>query len=235
MVVTPDFDVIAFDADDTLWHSEDSFHRAEQRIAELVAPHIPDGVDFAAAVRATERGNVAISGFGVKPWILSVIQTTVAVTNHEVPLKVIGDMVDIAHELLMEPVRLIDGVPEVLAEVAVNHRLVMITKGDLVHQQRKAATSGIEHHFERIHVVAEKDVDLYRRVVAGLDVDVDRFLMVGNSVRSDVLPVLAVGGHAVHIPYPFVWEYEHVEDHDEDVVELDSIRALPEYLSKGKS
>jgi putative hydrolase of the HAD superfamily len=229
--VTTRFDVVAFDADDTLWHSEDGFHRAEKRIHEMMAPYVPAGVDFEAAVRATERDNVVISGFGVKPWILSVIQAAVAVSNETVPAAVIGDMIDIAHELLMEPVRLIDGVPEVLDDVGRDHRLVMITKGDLVHQHRKAATSGIDHHFEFIHVVVDKEPGVYRRILVELGISPDRFVMIGNSVKSDILPVMEIGGHAVHIGYHITWEFEHI-DHDEDVVALTSIREVPGWLRR---
>ena len=227
--MTKRFDVVAFDADDTLWHSEDSFHRAEKRIHELMAPYVPAGVDFGAAVRATERDNVAISGFGVKPWILSVIQASITVSKQSVPAAVIGEMIDIAHEMLMEPVRLIDGVPEVLDDLGGDHTLVMVTKGDLVHQERKAKTSGIDHHFDFIHVVSEKDPEAYSKIVKELDVPVDRFCMIGNSVRSDILPVLEIGGHAVHIGYHITWEFEHIE-HDEDVITLESIADVPAWV-----
>ena len=113
-----------------------------------------------------------------------------------------------------------------LADVGRDHRLVLITKGDLVHQTRKVTTSGLAHHFEHVEVVLEKDVETYARILPGVGVEPSRFCMVGNSVRSDILPVLALGGHAVHIPYPLLWEHEHV-DHDEDLDELASITELP--------
>ena len=127
--------------------------------------------------------------------------------------------------MLMEPVALLPDVPEVLADVGRDHRLVLITKGDLVHQTRKVTTSGLAHHFELVEVVKEKDPETYARS-SRLEVKPARFCMVGNTVRSDILPVLAIGGHAVHVPYPLTWELEHVE-HDEDVAELESIAELP--------
>lgn len=228
--MTTRFDLIAFDADDTLWHSEDSFERSAKRIRELVDPYVPAGIDFDDAVRATERRNLTISGYGIKAWMLSVIETAVAVSDQSVPARVIGELVDTAHEMLMEPVRLLDGVGNVLEQVGATHRLAVITKGDLVHQHRKITTSGLEHHFHGIHVVPEKDVDTYRRIVNELGVEPHRFLMVGNSVRSDVLPVLDLGGHAVHIPYHVTWELEHA-DHNGDVDELSSIADFPAWLS----
>ncbi len=216
------FDVIGFDADDTLWHSEDSFHVVEARFVELVQPYVPDGIDIAAALRATELDQIPVAGYGVKAFTLSMVQTAVTVSEARVPATVIGQIVEAGMDMLIEPVRLLPDVPETLADVGRDHRLVLITKGDLVHQTRKVTTSGLDHHFEHVEVVLEKDVGTYARILALLEVDPPRFCMVGNSVRSDILPVLALGGHAMHIPYPLLWEHEHV-DHDEDVDELATI------------
>ncbi len=223
------FDVIGFDADDTLWHSEDSFHVVEARFVELVEPYVQAGIDIRAALRANELAQIPIAGYGVKAFTLSMVQTAVTITDGQVPARVIGEVVETGMGMLTEPVRLLPDVPEMLEDVGRDHRLVLITKGDLVHQTRKVTTSGLAHHFERVEVVLEKDVDTYARILARLEVAPPQFCMVGNSVRSDVLPVLALGGHAVHIPYPLLWEHEHV-DHDEDVDELDSIRELPTRL-----
>ena len=154
------------------------------------------------------------------------VQAAITVSEGRVPAMVIGQIVEAGMDMLTETVRLLPDVPEMLADVGRDHRLVLITKGDLVHQTRKVTTSGLAHHFEHVEVVLEKDVDTYARILALLEVDPPRFCMVGNSVRSDILPVLALGGHAVHIPYPLLWEHEHV-DHDEDVDELASIKELP--------
>jgi putative hydrolase of the HAD superfamily len=223
------FDVIGFDADDTLWHSEDSFHVVEARFVELVQPYVQVGIDIPAALRANELAQIPIAGYGVKAFTLSMVQTAVTVTDGQVPARVIGEIVDAGMGMLTEPVRLLPDVPEMLEDVGRDHRLVLITKGDLVHQTRKVTTSGLAHHFERVEVVLEKDVDTYARILARLEIAPPKFCMVGNSVRSDVLPVLALGGHAVHIPYPLLWEHEHV-DHDEDVDELASIKELPARL-----
>lgn len=223
------FDVIGFDADDTLWHSEDSFHAVEARFVDLVQPYVQEGIDVRAALRATERAHVPIAGYGVKTFTLSMAHAAVTMTGGRIPATVVREVLDAGLGMLTEPVRLLPDVPEVLADVGRDHRLVLITKGDLVHQTRKVTTSGLVHHFEHVEVVLEKDVDTYRGVLARLQLDPSRFCMVGNSVRSDVLPLLALGSHAVHIPYPLLWEQEHVE-HDEDVDELESISALPARL-----
>lgn len=223
------FDVVGFDADDTLWHSEDTFHAVEARFVELVAPHAPDGVDVAAALRAMERTQLPIAGYGVKAFTLSMVHAAIAVTDATVPAAVIGSLLDAGMAMLTETVRVLPHVPEVLADVGRDHRLVLITKGDLVHQDRKVTTSGLAHHFDLVEIVLEKDADTYARVLDQLGVAPERFCMVGNSVRSDVLPVLALGAHAVHVPYPLLWEHEHV-DHDEDLDQLESIAELPSRL-----
>jgi putative hydrolase of the HAD superfamily len=223
------FDLIGLDADDTLWHSEDSFAAVEDRFVELVSPYVPAGIDVAAALRATERAHLPISGYGVKSFTLAMVKAAINVSEGTAPALVIGQLVDAGLAMLTENVRLLPDVPAVLADIARDHRLVLITKGDLVHQTRKVEMSGIAHHFEAVEVVLEKDPETYARILRQLDVKPQRFCMVGNSVRSDILPVLAIGAHAVHIPYPLLWEHEHV-DHDEDLVELASIAELPDAL-----
>jgi putative hydrolase of the HAD superfamily len=224
------FDVVAFDADDTLWKSEDSFQAAEARFAELVDPYAPAGVDVLDALHAVERLDIASQGYGVKAFTLSMVRAAIDMTEGAVPTSVIREVVEIGASMLVEPVHLLPHVPEVLDRVSRVTRIVMITKGDLVHQTRKVTTSGLEHHFSDIEIVLEKDAEIYTKLLAGFGVDAERFCMVGNSVRSDVLPVMAIGAHAVHIPYHLTWDLEHVDDHDEDVVELESIADLPAWL-----
>lgn len=210
------FDLIAFDADDTLWHSEDGFHAAESAFVTLVNPFVPAGVDTMAALTATERANLTTYGYGVKAFGLSMIEAAISVTGGRVTTEVLERLLTIVRDLLTAPVRLLPGVAEVVIDLARDHRVALITKGDLVHQTRKITTSGIDHLFEHVEVVLEKDVDTYRRLLREMDVDPARFCMVGNSVKSDVLPVLEIGGSAVHVPYHVLWELEkapHPADH----------------------
>ncbi len=225
------FEVVAFDADDTLWRSEDFFQEAEAMFAEIVAPHAPDGVDVLDALHAIERDNVPLSGYGVKAFALSMVQAAVTATGGAVPSSVIGALVDHAHEMLMHPVELMPGVPETLAAVGRTHRLVLITKGDLVHQMRKVRTSGLEHHFEHIEVVLEKDVATYRRILREWSIDPSTFLMVGNSIRSDMLPIVELGGYGVHVPYHVTWAHEVVDEHNGGFAELERIVDLPAWLA----
>ena len=224
------FDVVAFDADDTLWRSEDSFTYAEQRFVDLVSPYAAVGVDVEGALKAVERADLSVTGYGVKAFTLSMVRAAINVTEGCIPSVVVGQLADLGRSMLVEDVHLLPHVSEVLAAVSPNVRTVLITKGDLVHQTRKVTTSGIEHHFAAIEIVLEKDPDTYAKILRRLDVAPERFLMIGNSVRSDVLPVLALGGHAIHVPYHITWEHERVDHHDEDVVELASIADVPLWL-----
>jgi putative hydrolase of the HAD superfamily len=224
------FETIGFDADDTLWKSEDYFTVAEEFFVARVGPYAPAGIDVLGALHATELDNVPVSGYGVKGYALSMVQAAITATGGRVPSSVIGELVDHAHEMLMQPVELLDGVPETLDAVGRTHRLVLITKGDLVHQMRKVRTSGIDHHFDHIRVVLEKDVANYRDLLDEWGIDPSRFLMVGNSVRSDILPILELGGQGVHVPYHVTWAHEVVLEHDGEFAELTSIRELVDWL-----
>jgi putative hydrolase of the HAD superfamily len=203
------FDVIGFDADDTLWKSEDGFRANELRFVDLVAPYAPAGVDVKAAM----------------------VECAIAITEGAVPTSVIGELVERARDQLQEPVRLLPDVPEVLADVGKHYRLVLITKGDLIHQTHKVDVSGLAHHFEHIEIVLEKDPPTYARLMERFEVEPERFCMVGNSVRSDILPVMSLGGHGVHVPYELLWELEHI-DHDEQLTELTRLGELTGWLAE---
>ena len=223
------FDMLAFDADDTLWHSEDGFHASEQRFVQLVAPFAAEGVDVKAALTAVERKNLPVFGYGVKAFGLSAVEAAISISEGRVTTLVLGQLVEMVRALLTEPVRLLPHVPEVLAKVGRHYRLVLITKGDLIHQTHKVETSGLAHHFSDIEILLEKDPQTYDRIFRKMRVSPERVCMVGNSVRSDILPVMALGGTAVHVPYPLLWELEHV-DHDEHFADLESISDLPGWL-----
>lgn len=227
--MTRPYDIVAFDADDTLWASEDGFRANELRFVELISPYAPEGVDVKAALTAVERANLSALGYGVKAFAISMVEAALSITQHRVPNTVIGELVAMARAQLEAPVELLPHVPEVLERVGAAYTLVLITKGDLVHQTRKINTSGLAHHFHHLEIVLEKDVDTYARLLQRWAIAPERFCMVGNSVRSDILPVMALGGHGVHVPYHLLWELEHVE-HDEHVTELASLADLPALL-----
>lgn len=232
MVAVLPFDVIAFDADDTLWHSEDGFNAAEYRFYDLLEPYAATGTNVRDALTAMERANLPIYGYGVKAFGLSMVEAALTIGQERVPTSVFAEIVDITRDLMLAPVRLLPDVSTVLDAVGAHYRVVMITKGDLIHQTRKVTTSGLQHLFAHVEIVLEKDVPTYERILSELDVPAERFCMVGNSVKSDVLPVLDAGGHAVHVPYPHLWELEKAEvlPTGPRFAELSHLRDLPHWL-----
>ena len=231
---TSRIEVVAFDGDDTLWHSESHFVDAHHRFVALLEPYVDDAHRIDEQVVATERQNLALYGYGSKAFTLSLIETAITLTDGRVTAQEISAILDLGKRLLDHPVELLDGVEEVVDEMAdTGRRLIIVTKGDLFHQEAKVAGSGLADRFERVEIVSEKDVPTYRRVISAAGVDPDRFLMIGNSVKSDVLPVVELGGHAAHLPYTYTWEFEHVPDADAErqgFHELTSIRELPDLV-----
>jgi putative hydrolase of the HAD superfamily len=230
-------EVVAFDGDDTLWHSESHFVDAHARFVALVAPYVdgdPQVID--EQVVATERANLAIYGYGAKAFTLSLIESAIELTSGRVTSSEISAILDLGKRLLDQPVELLDGVDEVVARLADDgYRLIVVTKGDLFHQESKVAGSGLADRFARVEIVSEKDVGTYRRVMGEASVAPENFLMIGNSVRSDILPVVELGGHAAHLPYVYTWELEHVADADAERMgfhELTSIRQVPDLVKR---
>ncbi len=233
MLTQTPIEVVALDADDTLWHSEVYFERTQRRFTELLQRYVDRDVDIDATVVEVEHRNLEAYGYGIKGFTLSMVEAAIQLTDGAIGTEEISQILAAGRAMLGHPVDLIDGVADAIDELDdAGYRLLLVTKGDLHHQERKIAESGLAHRFERLEIVAEKDALTYKRVIESTDVEPDAFCMVGNSVRSDVLPVLEVGGHAVHIPYHVTWAHEHVE-HDGTVPTLDSIRELPAWLAGG--
>ena len=220
--------IIGFDADDTLWHNEDGF-QASQREFEALLAEWGDADTIEYRLFEIEMRNMPRYGYGVKAHTLSMIETAIAVSDGQANAALIGGIVDMGHALLDRPVELLDGVVEVLDELA-DLTLMLITKGDLYHQLARIDASGLKERFWQTEVVAHKDVSTYRRVLGLHGVEPERFVMVGNSLPSDVLPVMALGGRAVHVPYHVTWSHEqHTGDHDAPVIE--SLSDLPALLA----
>jgi putative hydrolase of the HAD superfamily len=222
--------VVGLDGDDTLWDNEGYFTLTEELFADLVSPWAHNGVDLRSRLRAIEEANLGLFGYGIKGFTLSLVETAIDVTSGRVPAAVIQQLLDRGKEMLAHPVELLDGVPDVVSELADRYRLILVTKGDLIHQESKVARSGLASAFWQIEIISEKDPATYRRILERHGVSPDEFVMVGNSVRSDVLPVLAIGGRAVHVPYHTTWALEHAE-HDGTVPTLASLRELPGWLA----
>ncbi len=205
--------VLAFDGDDTLWHNETLFSMTQGRFRSLISRHvdIPTHI-LNARLPETERRNIPTYGYGIKGFVLSMIETAIEVTAKRIPAEDIQSILDYGRTMLEHPVELIEGAREVLETLrARDHELWLVTKGDLFDQESKIARSGLVPLFHAIEIVSEKDQVTYQRLLDRYGVSPDEFLMVGNSVRSDVLPVIEIGGKAIHIPYEITWEHEHVE------------------------
>lgn len=224
-------ETVGLDADDTLWHNESIFADYEERMASLVARYLPD-VDFHERLIELERHNVAIFGYGIKGFVLSMIETAIEATEGQITAQEIHTIVGWAKEMHSHPVELLDGVVDTIEELEHHYRLVLVTKGDLWNQETKIAASGLADHFDAVEIVAEKDEASYSRLLELHDIAIDRFVMVGNSIRSDIEPVVALGGRGVHIPYHLTWDLEHatISPHDR-WVELSDIRQLPSWLT----
>ncbi|MEM9562973.1 MAG: HAD family hydrolase [Actinomycetota bacterium] len=224
---------LGLDADDTLWHSENHFSVTEQRFAELLHPWVA-GDEAARRLLDRERANLKIFGYGVKGFTLSMIETAIEASDGAVDAGAVAQIVEWGKEMMAHPVELLPGVAETIEVLGRSHRLVLITKGDLFHQETKIAESGLAAEFEAIEILSEKSPDSYRRVLGGLGVEPSQFAMVGNSLRSDVLPVIDIGGRGIHIPYSILWGHEHVEDAPEDprFHQLDRFAELPELLDE---
>jgi putative hydrolase of the HAD superfamily len=219
-----EIDVVAFDGDDTLWLSETFFVLTQQRFDALLSPWC-DASETAERLLQRERQNLSHFGYGVKGFVLSMIETAIEASEGNIPSAALGEIVQWAREMMEHPVELLPGVEETLDGLADRYRLLIITKGDLFHQESKVAASGLADRFEAIHIVSEKDPITYQQIVNGLEIPPDRFLMVGNSTRSDIEPVLAIGGHAVHVPHDHTWALEH-SDEDLDVPVLVGLAEL---------
>jgi len=199
--------VVGLDGDDTLWHNERLFTMTEERFRSLVAPWAT-GHDLASSLLETERRNLRLFGYGVKSFTLSMIETAIEVTGGHVPVGVIAELIEAGKQMLDHPVELLDGVSDTVPSLAASWTLILITKGDLFHQESKLARSGLIEHFDQVEIVSEKEPSTYRRILDAAGVDPTDFVMVGDSMRSDVEAVLDIGGRAIHIPGYREWVLE---------------------------
>ncbi len=202
--------VIAFDADDTLWDNEAFFQETEKKFFELMEDYLPQHT-VARELLKTEIENLPLYGYGIKAFILSMIETAMRISDKTISINSIEKIIGYGREILEKPVVLIDGVQEVLTSLKGKYRLVMATKGDLLDQERKLKKSGLESYFHHIEIMSEKKEDDYKKLIKHLDIKPDEFLMIGNSLKSDVLPVLNLGGHGIHVPYHTTWAHEKIE------------------------
>lgn len=203
--------VIGFDADDTLWINETYFQETQRTFGELLSPYI-DKKTASAELYRTEMKNMPLYGYGVKAFILSVLETAIRITSGKVTTEILEQLISLGKEQLTHPVELLDGVEETLNALVGRYRLILVTKGDLLDQEQKLRRSGLEHLFHHVEIMSDKTEREYKQLIKHLDICPDEFLMIGNSVRSDILPPLALGCHAIHVPFHITWEHEKVSD-----------------------
>jgi putative hydrolase of the HAD superfamily len=223
------FDAIAFDADDTLWHSESLYAATQDEFRRLLAPYA-EAEQIDRVLHQTEMRNLAIYGYGVKGFALSMIEAALDLSQQMITGREVQRVLELAKQMLRTDVELIAGVAEVVAQLAQTYALMLITKGDLAHQEAKIEQSGLKDYFRSIEIVTDKTPQSYAALLARHHIELSRFLMIGNSLRSDILPVLEIGGQAVHVPYAITWAHEHADvppDQQGRYHELEHIGQLP--------
>lgn len=198
---------IAFDADDTLWINEPYFQETEKEFCALLKDYLPQQA-VSKELFTTEMQNLPLYGYGVKGFMLCMIETISNISNGKASLELVNKTIELGHELLQKPIELLDGVAHTLDSLHGKYRLVIATKGDLLDQERKLKKSGLQSYFHHIEIMSDKKVSDYEKLLKHLDCQPENFLMLGNSIQSDILPVLEMGGTAAHIPYHVTWTHE---------------------------
>lgn len=223
-----DIKVIGFDADDTLWVNEPYYREAEDQFIKLVTAYgVTD--DVAAALFSTEISNLELYGYGIKAFMLSLVECAIGVTGGAVSAETISRIIGIGKDMLKRPIELLDGVKEVLERLVPHYRLIVATKGDLLDQERKMKRSSISSCFHHIEVMSDKQEQHYIQLLRHLDIEPRQFLMIGNSMKSDILPPLKLGAWAIHVPYHTTWAHEEVKE-DPDSNRFFRVTSLAEVL-----
>ncbi|KMQ68640.1 HAD family hydrolase [Chryseobacterium sp. FH2] len=222
---------IAFDADDTLWVNEPYFQETENEFCKLLEDYLPQH-SVSQELFKTEMENLHLYGYGVKGFMLCMIETISKISENTASLELINKTVDLGKMLLQKPIILLDGVTETLDNLKGKYRLVIATKGDLLDQERKLRNSGLQDYFHHIEIMSNKKNSDYEKLLKHLGCKPENFLMLGNSINSDIMPVLEIGGYAGHIPYHVTWTHEQYENHlvHENFIELISINEILTHL-----
>lgn len=225
--------VIGFDADDTLWVNETYFRETEERFAELLEGYeTKNKID--QELFKMEMQNLELYGYGIKGFMLSMIESALDLSNNMISQQTISKILNLGKNMINHTVELLDGVEEVLHALSGKYRLIVLTKGDLLDQERKLEKSGLSKYFHHVEVLSDKKEENYKNLLEHLEISVDSFLMVGNSLKSDVIPILNIGGKAVHVPFHTTWAHEMVSEEEERTnnhIRLNSIKDILKYLN----
>tara|TARA_B100000780_G_scaffold277285_1_gene247634 strand:- start:884 stop:1576 length:693 start_codon:yes stop_codon:yes gene_type:complete len=222
--------VIAFDADDTLWVNETYFREAEDAFAALLSPYETKN-KITQELFKTEIKNLSIYGYGIKGFVLSMLECALVLSNYQLPPETLGEIIAIGKEMLEKPIQLLDGVEEVLESLQGKYKLIVATKGDLLDQERKLEKSNLLHYFHHIEVMSDKKEKDYLKLVKHLDIVPAQLLMIGNSLKSDVLPLLGIGAKAIHIPFHTTWVHEEVSLAEAQQLDFKTLRNIKELIA----
>jgi len=221
--------VIGFDADDTLWVNETYFRDAELEFAKLLSPYeTANKID--QELFKMEIDNLSLYGYGVKAFTLSMVESALELSNHNISNKTIEAILNIGKDMLNKPVELLEGVEEVLKTLSKNYRLILATKGDLLDQERKLEKSGLTDYFHHIEVLSDKKASNYSKLLNHLDINPSEFLMIGNSLKSDVLPLVNIKAHAIHVPFHTTWAHEQVTEEETNGKAYKTIKTLKDLI-----
>lgn len=228
-----DFDIIGFDADDTLWLNQPNYDEVEEKYTELLSNFLSKK-ELSKKLYTVEMQNITRYGFGAKSFMLSMIETAIKVSNNNVTISTINEIINFGKTLIDKPVVLIDGVKDVLNFFKnLDIKLILVTKGDLIDQERKLKKSNIKKYFHHIEIMSNKSEIDYTKLLSKLAVSPERFLMIGNSIKSDILPVIKIGGTAIHVPYHTTWQHEDIDSFEKhpNLIEVRFIRQLIELFT----
>ncbi|MGB5608183.1 HAD family hydrolase [Eudoraea sp.] len=224
--------VVGFDADDTLWVNETYFREAEEKFADLLENYeTKNKVD--QELFKTEMNNLELYGYGIKGFMLSMIESAMELSNNHVPPQTLTEILNLGKEMIAKPVELLQGVEEVLQKLSRKYRLIVLTKGDLLDQERKLERSGLTKYFHHVEVLSDKKEENYKNLLDHLEINTNEFLMIGNSLKSDVIPILNIGAKAIHVPFHTTWAHEQVpmEEQTNNHLTLNTISDILKYLN----
>jgi putative hydrolase of the HAD superfamily len=233
IISKPDIKVIGFDADDTLWMNEEHYRETEDSFVAMMEPWLTER-ETRKHLFAVEMENLGLYGYGAKGFTLSMISAANSISNEQADSALIGKIIELGKALIDAPMELLPGVSDVLETLHGDYRMIVATKGDLLDQERKLKKSNLEDYFHHVEIMSDKNPESYRKLVRHLDIKPEEFLMIGNSLKSDVVPVLDIGADAIHIPAQTTWEHEHVADTSriQPYLTLDSFDDLIEVFYK---
>lgn len=221
--------IIGFDADDTLWVNEPYYREAEKKFCNLLINYLPEE-ETDKILYKTEMQNLDLYGYGAKAFMLSLIETAINISNGKIPSKEILRIIDIGKELLQKPIVLLDDVENVLNSISGKYKLIIASKGDLLDQERKLKKSGLAKYFHHIEIMSDKKTEDYKKLLQHLEIKSNEFLMIGNSLKSDIFPVISLGGMAIHVPYHTTWIHEEIDDSNNSNKKYMEVETLSDVL-----